>query len=129
MQELFVAANVHDLDRIGTLVDEAFVAESDTLPAPVTSRKAYLDLLRTYYAAFPDAHYQIEDMIASGDYVVTRLRLTGTHRGEFWGNPATNRRFEVHLCHFDQIKNGKVVRAWVYWDTATMRRRLGLGLG
>ncbi len=67
-------------------------------------------------------------MIANGDYVVTRVCLTGSQQGEFRGNPATNRCFAFHLCHFDQLRSEKIVRTWVYWDTSTLLRQLGLPL-
>ncbi len=126
MRELIEAFNAHDLDRIAAMVDEDYVGESDTLAELVKGRAGYRSLLQMYYTAFPDAHYEIEQMLASGDYVVTRLRITGTHKGELWGSPPTNRRFDIHLCHVDQLKKGKVVHAWYYWDSATMRRQLGL---
>ncbi len=125
MRELFDAANAHDVERIVERVDEAYIAESDTLPAPMRGREEYRQFLQMFYTAFPDTHYEIEQMISSENYVVTRLHITGTHRGEFLGKAPTNRRFEIHLCYFDQVKNGKVVRAWIYWDTATMQRQLG----
>ncbi len=128
MQKLFEAANAHDVDRILEFVDDAYVAETDTLPGPIEGRGGYRQALQMYYEAFPDVRYDIEQMIGSGDFVVTRVRLSGTHQGKFRDNPATNRRFGFHLCHFDRLKNGKIVHGWVYWDTATLLRQLGLPL-
>ena len=126
MREVIEAFNAHDLERIAEKVDEAYIGETDTLQAPVRGRDGYRRMLEMYYTAFPDTHYEIEQMICSGDYVVTRLHITGTHRGEFLGKAATNRSFHIHLCHFDQVKNGKIARAWYYWDTATMLRQLAM---
>ncbi|MCO5191495.1 MAG: ester cyclase, partial [Anaerolineae bacterium] len=42
-------------------------------------------------AAFPDLRFEVEDMIAEGDKVVTRYTLIATHRGEFMGIPATGK--------------------------------------
>lgn len=126
MREFFEAANAHDVDRLAAMVEEAYVQESDSLPAPVRGREAYRQMLKTHYSAFPNLHYEIEQMIASGDYVVTRLRLSGTNQGEFGGNPATNRRVEFHLCHWDQFRNGKIIHAWGYSDTGTLLRQLGI---
>ncbi len=126
MRELFEAANAHDVDRIVELVDDAYVGETDTLPGPIEGRESYRQLLQVYYEAFPDVRYDIEQMIASGDSVVTRVRLSGSQQGKFRDNPATNRRFDFHVCHFDQLRNGKIVRAWIYWDTGILLRQLGL---
>jgi predicted ester cyclase len=41
--------------------------------------------------AFAALHFQIEKQIAEGDRVVNRLTARGTHKGEFWGIPATGK--------------------------------------
>lgn len=52
----------------------------------------YKQLLAMYFAAFPDLHITIEDMIAEGDRVVLRLTARGTHRGPFMGIPPTGKQ-------------------------------------
>jgi predicted ester cyclase len=51
--------------------------------------------------AFPDLHYQIEDIIATDDTVVMRVKMTGTHRGELFGLPATGRRVSVEQININ----------------------------
>ena len=74
MRALIAAFNAHDLRRVTELVDEQYVGESDFLPEPIQGREAYLAMLDGYYRSFPDLHYEIEQMVASGDDVFTRLR-------------------------------------------------------
>ena len=126
MKKVFDASNAHDIDRVIDLCDDAVVAESDTLPESLKGREALRRLLRMYSAAFPDARYEIDQMMASGDSVVTRGRVKGTHRGEFKGFAPTNRPFELNFCRVDQFRNGKIVHFWSYWDTGTLMRQLGL---
>jgi len=45
-----------------------------------------------FVAAFPDFHMTIEDMIAENDRVVTRMKIEGTHKGEFAGIAPMARR-------------------------------------
>jgi hypothetical protein len=42
--------------------------------------------------AIPDSHITIEDMVVEGNKVAVRYTLTGTHKGEFMGIPATNKK-------------------------------------
>lgn len=128
MRQFFELANRHDVDRLLELVDPDYVGESDVLPEAVRGRASYGALLRGYYEAFPDTHYEVEQMLADGRSVVTRLRVTGTHRGTFLGLPGSGRRFAVQLCHVDELREGKIARAWYYWDTATMLRQLGIAV-
>jgi predicted ester cyclase len=49
--------------------------------------EGYKQTLAMAFAAFPDWHLTIEDMIAEGDKVVTRYTIRGTHQGAFLGIP------------------------------------------
>lgn len=56
--------------------------------------------------AFPDVQGHIEDIFAAGDKVAVRLRIRGTHRGEFLGIPATGRTVEYVSHEFYRIADG-----------------------
>ena len=49
---------------------------------------------------FPDFHLTIEDQIAEGDKVATRVTFHGTHQGEYRGIPPTGRQVNYTGCHF-----------------------------
>jgi predicted ester cyclase len=59
---------------------------------------------------------RIGQLHASGEHVVTQYTATGTHNGDLMGIPPTRRQAEVHGCTVAEIRNGKVVRSYVYWD-------------
>lgn len=126
VQTFFKLANAHDVEGVAGMVHADYFGESDVLPEPIVGRDAYRSLLSGFWTAFPDTSYHIEQMLAADDCVITRLRLTGTHRGNFMGKEGTGRQFNVRLCHVDQWKDGKITRAWYYWDTATLLRQLGI---
>lgn len=127
VRQAFDAWNAHDPKRLASLLDEELVMESDTLPAPVRGREAQRQFMEMYLHAFPDIHFEVEQMLATGDHVVTRWHATGTHRGELMGIPATNRRGEgLHGCSVIQLKNDRIAREWIYWDGATLLRQLGV---
>src|SRR5437867_8976532 len=95
-------------------------------PAPVVGRDGYRQVMQMYLAAFPDLRFSIDQLLSSGDYAVTRYTATGTHRGDLMGIAPTNRRAETHGCTIVEIRNGKVARTWVYWDTGHLLRQLGV---
>jgi predicted ester cyclase len=45
----------------------------------------------------------VEDLIASGDKTVARVKATGTHKGEFIGVPPAGTRVDVQLIDIDQL--------------------------
>lgn len=120
------ALNAKDLNRLGQLVVEDCVMESDTLPDTLHGREAWLQAMQGYFTAFPDLHFEIEQIFASGDYVTLRWRSTGTHRGDFAGIPPTNRPGEIHGCTVRAFRDGKFFHEWTYWDTAHLLRQMGV---
>ena len=54
--------------------------------------------------AFPDLHFEIEEMIAEGDTVVARWTLTGTHTGPFLGVAPTGRKIRVGGMSMDHLE-------------------------
>jgi steroid delta-isomerase-like uncharacterized protein len=82
-------------------------------------------LLTMYQEAFPDIHIQIEDMIAEGDKVVTRMTATGTNTGEYMGMPASGKRINVPGIDILRVTNGKLVEHWHNEDNLGMMQQLG----
>jgi len=62
--------------------------------------------------AFPDLEMTIDQQIAEGPWVATRVTFRGTHAGEFAGVPATSRRVEYAGTAMDRLEDGKVVEMW-----------------
>jgi steroid delta-isomerase-like uncharacterized protein len=79
-----------------------------------------------FFDAFPDNHFSIDDMIAEGGKVAVRYRITGTHKGEFMGIPATNKKITLWAIEIDRIDGGKFVEGWISFDTLGMMQQLGL---
>lgn len=47
--------------------------------------------METVFAAFPDTHFTIEDMLAEDDRVATQVVWRATHQGEFGGIAPTGK--------------------------------------
>ena len=59
-----------------------------------------------------------EDVLVSGDKVVARARITGTHQGEIMGMPATGKHVDVQLI--DIIRFGDDGLAHEHWGVVDM---------
>ena len=79
---------------------------------------------RTFTQAFPDARYSIEDVVAENDRVVLRITSRGTHRGEFEGIAATDRRVEFTGIVIYRIAGDKIVESWGELDLLRLMRQL-----
>ena len=120
-EELF---NAGDLSVADEIVAPGYV-NHNAVPGEAPGRdrlKAFVTFIRT---AFRDFHMAIEDQIAEGDKVVTRLTATGTHQAEFAGVPATGKRVNVTLINIHRVSGGQVQEAWLNWDALGLMQQLG----
>ena len=79
-----------------------------------------------FLAATPDGYHVIEDMIAEGDKVVTRLSGYGTQTGELLGIPPTGKHFSTTGIAIHRLANGKIVEHWSELDTLGVMQQLGV---
>ena len=77
-------------------------------------------------AAFPDLQFTRDETLSSGDRVVTRWTLSGTHRGEFKGVPPTGRAVTISGITVYRLVNGKIAESWSQWDTLGLMQQLGV---
>ena len=90
------------------------------LPGPVGPKR----LVEAQRRAFPDIHFTIEDMIAEGSRVATRLTFRGTHLGTLDDLAPTRHTIEVRAIGIFQIENGLLAKHWGLYDQAELRRQL-----
>jgi steroid delta-isomerase-like uncharacterized protein len=117
--------NAGDIDGFGALMADDFV-EHEQLPGLEPTKDGVLAFFRMLRAAFPDMRMAVEDVIASGDRVVARVRCTGTHQGVFVGMPATGKRIDVQLIDIMGMGDDRLVHEhWGVLDQMTMMQQLG----
>ena len=73
----------------------------------------------------PDYHTAIEDLIAEGDKVVARVRITGTHTGNFYGIAPTGKYIDLSGIYIVRIADGKIVEHWGEENGSEVLRQLG----
>jgi steroid delta-isomerase-like uncharacterized protein len=80
-----------------------------------------------YKTAFPDLNATVEDVIAEGEKVVTRVTIRGTHQGEVEEfGPPTGRQIEIKGLTIHRIEGGKIVEDWDSYDNLSVMQQLGL---
>ena len=115
--------NRGQIERAGEFIHADIVDHSASpgLPPGLAGVKAIFGAIR---AAFPDHDARIIHQIAEGDLVATYKTLTGTHRGDFFGKPATGKRATIQVMDFVRYRDGKVAEHWGLVDMAGLMRQL-----
>ncbi|MGZ6268339.1 MAG: ester cyclase [Candidatus Limnocylindrales bacterium] len=118
--------NAGDIDGFGALLADGFV-EHEVAPGLAPTKEGVLEFFRIYRAAFPDLRMDPEDVLASGDKVVARVRATGTHEGEFMGMPPTGKSVDVQVIDIMRFADdGLVHEHWGVVDMLAMMQQLGV---
>jgi len=107
-----------DVSRIDEVLAPDFVSHSPAFPGlPET-----LDGVRQGWgmsqAAFRSYRHVIEDQIAEGDRVVTRVTATGEHTGDYRGIQGDGRSVSIEGIAIHRIANGRIAEHWGRLDLA-----------
>jgi steroid delta-isomerase-like uncharacterized protein len=91
--------------------------------------------LEDIFRTFPDWKMEIVNMVADGDSVAVRCRVSGTHKGVatralnggfLVGVPPTGKHFVVQHIHWFKVRNGLIVEHSAARDDLGMTQQLGL---
>jgi predicted ester cyclase len=83
------------------------------------------EAFRLFQHATPGTHH-IEDQIAEGDKVVTRLTSTGRHEGDLPGATRTGNEMKMTSITIHRIANGKLVEKWSEKDMIALLTQIGV---
>jgi predicted ester cyclase len=120
-----------EIDKGNIAVLDELVAEDyiDHNPAPfpgfAPGRQGLKQAFRLFWEATPGYH-RIEDQIAEGDKVVTRLTSFGKHEGDLPGAPRTGNEMEMTSITIHRIANGKLVEKWSEKDMIRLLQQIGV---
>jgi predicted ester cyclase len=115
--------NIGVLDE---LVDENYLDHNPPpFPGLASGREGLKQAFRMFQHATPGYH-QIEDQIAEGDKVVTRLISIGKHEGDLPGAPKTGNDLKTTSITIHRIANGKLVEKWSGKDMMGFLQQVGL---
>lgn len=79
-----------------------------------------------FYAGLPDARHEMVDVFATEDRVAVRFVIQGTHTGNFFGIPASDRPVRVVANVLMRIKDGRVTTLEGVFDEAGLLRQIGV---
>lgn len=115
-----------NLDAMDELVAEDYVNHSPfPFPTP-PGREGLKEAFRILWEATPGRH-EIEDQLADGDKVVTRLTAHGTHDGDLPGPiPATGNELHMSAVAIHRIADGRIAEHWSGKDELGLMIQLGV---
>ena len=127
---LLEAINARDLSLWLRHLAEDYIAEHPGVSIPLNKTRS-MGYQQRFVTALPDIHLEVLHVLAEGDYVLIHWTASGTHAerlatvtGETI--PPTRRRVRVSGALLTEVRDGKIVREWTYWDQLSLLAQLGI---
>ena len=115
-----------NLDILDELVAEDYLDHSPPpFPGLASGRAGLKQAFKLFQQATPGQHH-IEDQIAEGDKVVTRLTSIGKHEGDLPGAPRTGNDLKMTSITIHRIAGGKLVEKWAEKDMIGFLQQIGV---
>jgi serine phosphatase RsbU (regulator of sigma subunit)/predicted ester cyclase len=112
VRRFFEAQVKGDLHAMKEMMSAEFVDHS-VLPGQDPGREGYLRMVAEDPASFSDIRRVIEDQVADGDKVITRLTLSGVHdREEFLGAAPTGTEMVFTAIVIHRVSGDKIAEEW-----------------
>jgi steroid delta-isomerase-like uncharacterized protein len=116
-----------DAERVLALFVEDCVFEDVTFGVVVRGKEELRSFVNGAFVAVPDFKYRVTSRFATSQWAVIEWIMSGTHRADFPGMPATGNRFSlVRGSTVLELDGGKIRRESDYWDAATFMKQVGL---
>lgn len=93
-------------------------------PRGVEGREGARGFYSEVWEAFPDAHLNLEETIASDDGLAARYTLTGIQTQDFRGAPASSKVTKIEAVTWLHFRDGRVVEVWQASGTPDMLTRV-----
>ena len=116
-----------DPERVLALFVDDCVFEDVTFGVVARGKEELRSFVKGAFAAVPDFKYGLTSRFAGSQWAVIEWVMSGTHKGDLPGMPATGKRFSsVRGSSILELEAGKIRRESDYWDAATFMKQVGL---
>jgi predicted ester cyclase len=122
------ATNALDESAIDRYIAEDFVNHTvevfpNTPPGKEGLRKTWLTAAEVNRAE--GVRRDVEFQVGEGDFVVTRILLSGKHTSTYLGLPATGKSWRMGAIVVNRVAGGQLVEQWGELDVFGKLRQLG----
>jgi steroid delta-isomerase-like uncharacterized protein len=111
------------------VADEVFADDyvrHDLRPtAPAPGPEGQKRIAADFRAAFPDLRFDVELLLADGDFVISRWTASGTHLGTWGELEPTGRRVSFSGVNIFRFEGGQVAEIWNHRDDLGLMEQVG----
>ena len=127
VREIVTAIDEGNPDKFLEFMADDFVCYYIGAPKPMDA-VTIIQVIKSFYEAFPDNTHVIDEIIAEGDKVAVRFTQHATHEGDFEGIPATGNKITIPAMHFIIFADSKIKEWWLLEENLGLMMQLGMEL-
>ena len=111
------------LQAFNEIIAEDFINQTAPPGVPKGPEGVLYFFTQLLKPAFPNLKVVILDQVAEGDKVTTRKEFHATHKGEFFGIPASNNNVMMQVIDIIKLRDGKFIEHWnvLNWQHVMMQ--------
>jgi steroid delta-isomerase-like uncharacterized protein len=125
-EDLINAWTVHDVEKLLSLCTDDCVYEDVTMGVVNRGNAELKGFIRSIFGAIPDFEMKLISGFTAGNWGGAEWSMSGTHKGDLPGLPATGKRFSVRGSSIFELRDGKIKRNSDYWDMVTLLKQIGV---
>jgi len=118
-----------NLEAIDEFLSASYIDHNPPIPGLPTGREGVRQANLLLLAAFSDVTHTIEEQMAEGDKVMTRVTTRGRFTGEFLGYPPNGQVVQIGGIAVHRIAGGKLVEHWAHADMLGFMQQVGATAG
>ena len=130
VRQVFEAINTGNISKVNEFISPQYFnheSQIDPVRSKLRGPEEFTDTVRALRQAFPDLHYEEQEVFAARDKVAVVARVTGKHTGNFFVIPPSGNRISYQAVHIFRIgEDGKIVEHKAIRDDLSLMVQLGV---
>ena len=128
-QAFAAALSAHDLKEFAALFADDYAQHQTSAAVPphaegISAKQATLNYFAARLNALPDLQVTADPVVVANDMVAANFIYTGTHKGPYFGVPASGRRITFNSCDILAVRQGLISAHWGAADIAGLLKQL-----
>lgn len=121
VRDCFENAARGNFDALDDIVTPDYLLHPDEARGP----EGLKEVVQGYRDALSDLHVRIDQQFSAGDYVATRITITGRHEGELVGTPPTGNEVSFSGLTITRCEGGRIAEEWELVDMMGLLGQIG----
>lgn len=124
IRKLYDETNKGNLDFMNEILAPDFTSYGGAGFQDLHGPGEFIELTRTFLKSLPDLWFQIDELIGEGDDILVSGTLSGTHAGEWYGIPPTNKKITWTGCAIFRFRGDQIIARWQEFDALAIMAQM-----